>query len=940
MKLAIIDEVSFRGRNLQNQINEILTEVQVDAILGAKANGPLAYENATQSNQAYDYILAHHAQLRLAQILCPAAKIIQYTAFYDENARRHGGVWIEHHIGDDGQINATELRRAMGVEQSPESEPRTETETEILPPMQLSGIWHALASVHMTLPKLAPYLHALEHQHGQYDTAKNYRLLFEQDPQLAFEFAVGHKQASRNRGTKDEQSLRYECTEEYEKRTFRLLIVDDNRDNYTLLKTKFTKYLRDNNEPFDLDLIHIDSVENLQDKYPILEDIQAVIFDDRFPTDINLYATINALAAIRPSVPFYILGSDLAHQGNSDGSTDLPIFLPNVRAYEYKDEKRMVALFDGMMADFNARLETPYFSALNKYATERKSAFHALPITDGGSVNDSPWLREFGDFYSRKFFAAETSNTKAPLSSVFSPQGELKRALDKASAAFQSDKTLFITSGTTVSNLLVYKIHIRKGDVVLLDWNCHKSHHNAMVECGAQVKYLKSEYNSKFAMAGLVSTSYILEQLHKLKSQDVPVKMISLTHPSFDGMLYDVEKLMREANKIYPGIIFFFDEAWFAYGAFYPQQDIRHRSAMLAAKRIRQEALKATDFKQFPTDDVRVYVTHSIHKTLSSIRQGSMLHIHDPYLNFANASDRLHLKYMIDNAYETYITTSPNNSILGSLDIARMQAEVEGYDRIRHAQHCVKLFKLGLKAMCAHSPEARAMGFRVIEADELIPNEPQDNVLLDPLKVTLYFDLVPGAQAVKSLNEYNIQINKYSANTVLLLFSIGVTRGNVQHLLSSLHDWAKNVHKNQDFSEDVRTNNNVPQIPNFHNQFVGNELLQIACLKHIHDQLHSSRLPGTHDGKTAQYTKSEVVSITNLLIDETWRQQIEHGNVIAAQAMTPYPPGSPVIVAGQVLSKDILIGLVNLKKSGGEIHGVVKSGAGEDCVIVARCSNR
>ncbi len=928
MKIAIVDETSTRGKGIASCIQRLFSDVELTTVLGNCASGPRASAEIHRFADKFDYIFAHHSQLNLAQQLSEDASIILYTLFYDNDAERKGGLWIQEHVSETGGVSDDAILKAIG------GDPKIKPQKMDVMPSSKYGLWHALASSHLNIEKLKPYINALKEQHGESNNLDEFEKLYSEKPERAYAFANGIKSSIKNYGQKSDQGLRFDQSVKYAKREFNVLFIDDNKENYLILKDKLKQYLLDNDESFESNVIYIQTTENLQEQFKKLQNIQAVIFDDRFPADVNISEIIENLIAIRPNIPFYISGSNILEFEDEKSQQDAPIFLSNVRAYEYKDEKRATALFDALLADLKARVETPYFTALNKYATERKSAFHALPITDGGSLNDSVWTREFTDFYQRKFFAAETSSTKSPLSSVFSPQGELQRSLEKAAAAFHSDKSLFVTSGTTVSNLIVYKIHIREGDLVLLDWNCHKSHHNAMVECGARVKYLKSEYNKNFGIAGLVSIKQILNELRELKKINETVKMISLTHPSFDGLLYNVEEIMREASKIFPGIIFFFDEAWFAYGSFYPDRKFRYRSAMLAAAKIRQEGIKKVEYRGFPDEDVRVYVTQSIHKTLSSIRQGSMLHIHDPYLVYANDEDKLHLKYMIDNAYETYITTSPNNSILASLDVARMQAEMEGFDRINRAIACVQIFKNGLQAMCHRSPAVKAMGLRVVEAEELVTNCSQDNVIVDPLKVTLYFNRVPGALAVKKLSEFNIQINKYSANTVLLLFTIGVTRGNVNHLLSSLNTWAEQVVTKEPFREDNRLKLLVTKIPDFYPGFLDEPSKQIACLKVIHDEFHANQVPNYTGSEHSLYQCAKPVLISDCLHKEHLNKDLDNNQLVAAQSITPYPPGSPIIVAGQIISKDILEYLISLKKSGGEIHGVIKNQDGDDCIML------
>ena len=73
---------------------------------------------------------------------------------------------------------------------------------------------------------------------------------------------------------------------------------------------------------------------------------------------------------------------------------------------------------------------------------------------------------------------------------------------------------------------------------------------------------------------------------------------------------------------------------------------------------------------------LRVYVTQSTHKTLTSLRQGSMIHVHDQDFQH-KVSETFH------EAYMTHTSTSPNYQILASLDVGRRQVELEGFELVK-----------------------------------------------------------------------------------------------------------------------------------------------------------------------------------------------------------------------------------------------------------------
>jgi arginine decarboxylase len=70
-------------------------------------------------------------------------------------------------------------------------------------------------------------------------------------------------------------------------------------------------------------------------------------------------------------------------------------------------------------------------------------------------VFKSRWIQDFGEFYGRNLFLAETSATTGGLDSLLQPTGPLKKAQELASRAFGSQHTFFATNGTSTTNKIV-----------------------------------------------------------------------------------------------------------------------------------------------------------------------------------------------------------------------------------------------------------------------------------------------------------------------------------------------------------------------------------------------------------------------------------------------------------------------------------------------------
>lgn len=284
------------------------------------------------------------------------------------------------------------------------------------------------------------------------------------------------------------------------------------------------------------------------------------------------------------------------------------------------------------------RFETPFFSALKEYSKKPTGIFHAMPISRGNSVFKSRWINDFGNFYGRNMFLAETSSTTGGLDSLLQPTGSLKKAQKMASDAYGSNHTFFVTNGTSTANKIVVQSLVKPGDVILIDRDCHKSHHYGLVLAGAFPVYLDSYPIEEYSMYGAVPLEQIKEKLLRLRKAGRLglVKMLLLTNWPFDGLVYNVEKVMQEILAIKPDMIFLWDEAWFAFAGF--TYNYKQRTGMFVAKKLyekyqtssyREEYtahiknLKEDDLPKLPDPDkvrIRVYSTQSTHKTLSSFR--------------------------------------------------------------------------------------------------------------------------------------------------------------------------------------------------------------------------------------------------------------------------------------------------------------------------------
>ena len=163
---------------------------------------------------------------------------------------------------------------------------------------------------------------------------------------------------------------------------------------------------------------------------------------------------------------------------------------------------------------------------------------------------------------------------------------------------------------------------------------------------------------------------------------------------------------------------------------------------------------------------------------MSALRQGSMILVKD--VDFHTVEEQFH------EAVFTHASTSPNQQLIASLDVARRQMELEGFGLVMNAIEVA----LTIRREVSRHPLISKY-FSILGADKMVPAEyrqtgftdflapgtnwasalhsmKEDEFCLDPTRMTLVcgtagFD---GTQFKDLLaSQYNIQLNKTSRNS-------------------------------------------------------------------------------------------------------------------------------------------------------------------------------
>ena len=559
----------------------------------------------------------------------------------------------------------------------------------------------------------------------------------------------------------------------------------------------------------------------------------------------------------------------------------------------------------------------------------------------------------FHQFFGENMLRADVCNAVEELGQLLDHDGAIGESERNAARIFNADHCFFVTNGTSTSNKIVWHHTVAPGDVVVVDRNCHKSVLHSIIMTGAVPVFLKPTRNhfgiigpipqSEFEPAAIEAKIKANPLLKGNASSTLKPKVLTLTQSTYDGVLYNTETIKNMLDGYIPNL--HFDEAWLPHAAFHPFYGTYHA---MGKKRIRPK-------------EAMVYSTQSVHKLLAGISQASHVLVQD--------SQTHHLdRHLFNEAYLMHTSTSPQYSIIASCDVAAAMMEPPGGTALVEESIAEALdFRRAMRKVDAEygkdwwfkvwGPEnlvedgiGRADNW-IIKAEKKGRKKKNEDPnwhgfgdladgfnMLDPIKATIVtpglnldgkFDKagIPASIVTKFLAEHGVIVEKTGLYSFFIMFTIGITKGRWNSLLTAL----------QQFKDDYDRNQPMWRIlPEFCQKYARYERMGLRDLCH---HIHSL------------YSKFDIAKLTTEMYLSDLKpamkpsdaySQIAHRNTervpidelegrITTSLVTPYPPGIPLLIPGEVFNKKIIDYLkfareFNLQCPGFEtdIHGLVE----------------
>jgi len=512
-------------------------------------------------------------------------------------------------------------------------------------------------------------------------------------------------------------------------------------------------------------------------------------------------------------------------------------------------------------------------------------------------------------------------NAVDELGQLLDHTGPVAASERNAARIFNADHCFFVTNGTSTSNKMVWHHTVAPGDVVVVDRNCHKSILHAIIMTGAIPVFLKPTRN-QFGIIGPIPQSEFEPETIRAKIRGNPLlkgvdanqikpRVMTITQSTYDGVLYNTETIKKMLDGYVPNL--HFDEAWLPHAAFHPFYGSYHA---MGKKRER------------PKDSV-VYSTQSIHKLLAGISQASHVLVQD------SQNTKLD-RHLFNEAFLMHTSTSPQYAIIASCDVAAAMMEPPGGTALVEESIAEALdFRRAMRKVDAEYGKdwwfkvwgpGKLVEEGIGRADNwVIKSDGRDSKwhgfgdladgfnMLDPIKSTIVtpgLDIngkfaktgIPASIVTKLLAEHGVIVEKTGLYSFFIMFTIGITKGRWNTLLTALQQFKDDYDKNQPMWRIL------PEFCTKHPRYERMGLRDLC--QHVHElyaKYDIARL--TTEMYLSDLTPAMKPSDAFAKIAQRNTERVpidELEGRITTSLVTPYPPGIPLLVPGEVFNRKIV----------------------------------
>jgi arginine decarboxylase len=565
-------------------------------------------------------------------------------------------------------------------------------------------------------------------------------------------------------------------------------------------------------------------------------------------------------------------------------------------------------------------LAPPFFRALVDYAKDGSYSWHCPGHSGGVAFLKSPVGQMFHQFFGENMLRADVCNAVEELGQLLDHTGPVAASERNAARIFDADHCFFVTNGTSTSNKMVWHSTVASGDIVVVDRNCHKSILHSIIMTGAVPVFLTPTRNNLGIIGPIPLEEFQPENIQRkidanpfakaaqAKHPHRKPRILTITQSTYDGIIYNVETL----KKLLDGKIntLHFDEAWLPHATFHDFYKDMHA---IGKDRPR-------------TKEAVIFATHSTHKLLAGISQASQILVKE------SQTAKLD-RHVFNEAYLMHTSTSPQYAIIASCDVAAAMMEPPGGTALVEESIVEALnFRRAMRKVADEwgkdwwfkvwGPETLAddgIGQRddwMLRANDNwhgFGNLAPGFNMLDPIKATVItpgLDVsgqfaeagIPASIVTRYLVEHGVIVEKTGLYSFFIMFTIGITKGRWNTLVSALQQFKDDYDKNQPMWRIL------PEFCQNYPKYEGIGLRDLC--QQIHDTYKASDV--------ARVTTEMYLSVMQPAMkpsdafDMMAHREIDRVPIddlegrVTAVLLTPYPPGIPLLIPGEVFNGAIV----------------------------------
>ncbi len=657
------------------------------------------------------------------------------------------------------------------------------------------------------------------------------------------------------------------------------------------------------------------------------------IDDDEFNSEIpqsqqqaivNLRAFVTEIRRRNAEIPIFLYGETRTSRHiPNDVLRELHGFI-----HMFEDTPEFVARH--IIREARAYLDSlppPFFRALTHYAADGSYSWHCPGHSGGVAFLKSPVGQMFHQFFGENMLRADVCNAVEELGQLLDHSGPVAASERNAARIFGSDHLYFVTNGTSTSNKMVWHSTVAPDDIVVVDRNCHKSVLHAIIMTGAIPVFLTPTRNH-YGIIGPIPLHEFSQESIERKIAANPLakaafernpqargrkpRILTITQSTYDGVIYNVDQIKALLGDTIDTL--HFDEAWLPHATFH---DFYRGMHAIGKDRPRAE-------------NALVFATQSTHKLLAGLSQASQILVQD-------AQNRKLDFHRFNEAYLMHMSTSPQYAIIASCDIAAAMMEPPGGTALVEESINEALdFRRAMRKVDAEFGDS--WWFKVWGPDEIndegmaeraqwtlragdrwhgFGDLAPDFNMLDPIKATVItpgLDVdgsfaeqgIPAAIVNKYLAEHGVIVEKTGLYSFFIMFTIGITKGRWNTLVTALQQFKDDYDKNQPLWR---------ILPEFiaadggrHARYERMGLRDLCDLIHRmykkHDIARLTTEMYLSDMEPAMKPTDAFARIAHREIDRVPIDDLE-GRITSA-LVTPYPPGIPLLIPGERFNRRII----------------------------------